>query len=193
MGSGKSTVADQLRQIGFEVLDADAFARDILRPGSLGEAEVLRSFGQGLVGKDGRLDRAALGRLVFADSTKLQQLEKLIHPLVRAAVAARRAELEAAGHSAAFYDVPLLFEKNMAALFDHVLVVNAPEAVRNARVKARSKLSDEEILLRNSRHLSAAQKEAMASAVIVNSGSLAELRLEILRALKQIRVSVPNP
>src|ERR1035437_1934246 len=145
MGSGKSTVAHLLRQMGFEVLDADDVARKVLSPGTPGEAEVLKTFGQQLKDRQGHLDRRALGRLVFSDAKKLLKLEKIIHPRVKDEIARQRQRLGQKGAQAAFYDVPLLFEKNMREQFDHVLVVSADFSLRKERIKIRSQLTDAEI------------------------------------------------
>lgn len=192
MGSGKSTVAHTLRQMGFDVLDADEVARKILGPGTPGEAEVFQTFGQHLQDKHGRLDRRALGRLVFNDKSKLEKLESIIHPLVRDEVARLRTALAARGVSAAFYDVPLLFEKNMQDQFDKVLVVSASRALRDERVKTRSQLTAEEIEERNARHLPPEVKEAKASAVIRNEGSIVDLQNEISRVLAAVGVKLPG-
>lgn len=191
MGSGKTTVADQLRQMGFPVLDADEVARAVVGPGTKGETEVLKTFGQRLAGPDGRLDRRALGRVVFGDPPKLQILENIIHPRVRDAVAAERKKLAAAGHKAAFYDVPLLFEKNMRDQFDHILVVSAPKHLRDQRLKNRSQLTQEEIEERTMRHLPAEVKESAASAVIRNDGSIGDLKASILHALAALKIALP--
>jgi dephospho-CoA kinase len=193
MGSGKSTVADLLRQIGFEVLDADVVARKILSPGSLSESQVLQTFGEGLKDVAGNLDRRALGRLVFSHPEKLKKLEGIIHPLVKTEVASQRAQLSAAGCKAAFYDVPLLFEKKMESDFDHILVVSAPSNMRKTRLQSRSQLTLEEIEERSLHHLPPEFKESRASAVVRNLGSLEDLRREILAALKKVGVSLPTP
>jgi len=191
MGSGKSTVAEVLRQMRFAVLDADDVARKVLSPGTTGEAKVLQTFGQHLKDKNGSLDRRALGRVVFGHPEKLAQLEDIIHPLVRDEVAKSKATLRTQGCAAAFYDVPLLFEKNMQKDFDHILVVSAPLELRKTRIQSRSQLTLEEIEERNSRHLPPAMKEKAASAVIHNSGALENLRQEILVALKKLAIPLP--
>ncbi len=191
MGSGKSTVAHLLRQMGLAVLDADQVATKVLSPGSPGEAEVLKTFGQQLKDRQGHLNRRALGRLVFADPKKLETLEKIIHPRVRDEITEQREALAKLGRVAAFYDVPLLFEKKMRDQFDHVLVVSTDEALRNARVKTRSQLTDQEIEERTKFHIPSAIKEASASFVIKNSGDLEGLRGEILRALAHLKIPLP--
>jgi dephospho-CoA kinase len=192
MGSGKSTVAKQLRDMGFEVLDADEVARLAIGPGTEGESEVLRTFGGELRGDDGHLDRRALGRLVFAHKDKLAQLENLIHPLVRKFVSDRRQKLSAAGHKAAFYDVPLLYEKSMQAQFDAVIVVMAEEGQRHKRLWERSQLELSEITERTQHHVSEKDKERMADAVIYNYGSFDDLKAATREALKNLGIPLPT-
>jgi dephospho-CoA kinase len=191
MGSGKSTVAHLLRQMGFEVFDADQFARKALSPGSVGEAEVFRTFGGQLRGADGHLDRRALGRLVFGDKSKLEKLENIIHPLVRAETVAQRQRLATAGAKAAFYDVPLLFEKNMQGQFDLVLVVSAGKDLRARRLQARSQWTLEEIEERARHHIASEVKEAAASAVIRNDGSVEDLRANLVQVLSALKIPLP--
>lgn len=191
MGSGKSTVAAWLRTIGFEVLDADQEAKKVLAAGTPGALQVIQTFGQNLLSQSGDLDRRALGRTVFADPAKLLQLEAIVHPHVQQAVQNRRKQFALRGDSAAFYDVPLLFEKNLQNQFDAIMVVTADENIRRQRVKQRSHLSDLEILERNSRQLPAAVKESLASVVVHNNDSPAELQNEILSALKKLGISLP--
>lgn len=191
IGGGKSTVASLLRGLGFPVLDADKVVHGLLAPGGAAEAEVFRTFGGNLRGADGHLDRRALGRVVFADPQKLIQLENLLHPLVRAEVAAQRQKLAAQGCAAAFYDVPLLFEKKMEDQFDYVLVVTASEGVRRARLRARSQWSDLEFDERAARQLAPSEKEVRASYVLRNEGSLEDLKRDLSGALKALQVPLP--
>ncbi len=192
MGGGKSTVASLLRQMGFEVLDADEVARKVLSPGSPGEKKVFQTFGEDLKNERGELDRRALGRVVFGHPDKLAELEGIIHPLVKKDVLQRRKKLADARVKAAFYDVPLLYEKNMQGDFDFVIVVTAPKDLRASRVQSRSQLTLEEIEARNMRHLPPEFKEKAASAVIRNSGSLEDLQKEIQAALKKLKVTIPG-
>src|SRR4051794_13154392 len=113
IGSGKSTAAKILREMGYSVLDADQAARQALSPGMPAEAEVLKLFGTS--------ERRALGKIVFSDPAKLLQLEQLIHPYVKKEVLKERQQLEQQGAEVAFYDVPLLFEKQMEKDFDLIL------------------------------------------------------------------------
>lgn len=192
IGSGKSTVASLLRQMGFEVLDADQTVHQVLSPGGAALEKVVQTFGKELRLGDGSLDRRALGRKVFGNPAQLKQLEDILHPLVRADVAARKEKLVKAGAKAAFYDVPLLFEKQMQSQFDSVLVVSAGRALREKRLHQRSGFSVEEVAERARNQVSPEMKEAGADFVIRNDGDLNALQDEVLKALKYIGVPLPS-
>lgn len=193
MGSGKSTAAKVLMQMGFPVLDADRVVHGLLTPGGVVESSVIRTFGRAVCGTDGHLDRRALGRVVFGDAEKLDQLEKILHPKVREEVSRRRRDLEKSGFSAAFYDVPLLFEKKMDDQFDAILVVSAREDLRLKRVRTRTGLSDSEIEARFKSQLPLAEKEKRASAVVDNNGTENDLEANLRKVLEQLNVAVKSP
>ena len=132
IGSGKSTVARRLVEHGAVLIDADAIARQVVAPGTPGLQAVLTEFGESLRAPDGSLDRAALARVVFADESRRQALNAIVHPLV----AAQRGELVdgAAPDAIVVEDIPLLIENNLGAVFHLVVVVSASaeERVRPA-------------------------------------------------------------
>lgn len=178
LASGKSTVARLLRTKGYPVIDADELAKSAVAPGSPGLQSVLREFGSDLLRPDGSLDRRELGRRVFGKPDQLAKLEALIHPAVQAETAARRKAFASQGFRLAFYDVPLLYEKNLTG-FDAVVVVTAPLDVQKARLRARDGLADEEIVKRLASQLSMAEKEARADHVLRNDGDLAFLERQV--------------
>lgn len=142
VGMGKSTAAAMLRRLGVPVHDSDATVHRLLAPGGAAVAAVAKTF-PGVRGRDGGINRTALGRRVFADAKALERLERILHPLVRqiqqrflAASRARRAPV-------VVLDVPLLFETGGEARCDKVLVVSAPAVVQRARVLARPGMSEE--------------------------------------------------
>ena len=186
MGSGKSAVAQILRGQGHDVIDADHVVGQVLGPGQPAVAEITAAFGPGVLAADGALDRRKLAAEVFGRPEKLATLEGIIHPRVRDAVTSARAKLVARGRTLAFYDVPLLFEKKMEAQFDHILVVSAPREVRLARAIKRTGLTAAEIEARWAHQLPPEDKEARASAVIVNDGDLAVLLDRTRAALRAL-------
>ena len=175
IASGKSTVSARLAEHGAVVLDSDAFARATLAPGTPGFERVLARFGDALRMSDGSLDRAALGRIVFADSAARRDLEAIVHPEVARLRNNGLAEAAAAGTAVAVCDVPLLFESGLHDQFDIVVLVHAPEDARLDRL-----IRQRGVAVDDARAMMAAQgdpdlKRAMADHVLVNDGSRDEL------------------
>ena len=183
IGSGKSTVAARLAELGATVIDADAIAREVLAPGTPGLAEVAERFGADLIGPDGALDRSALGQVVFADPQALADLNAITHPRI----GQRTAELMAAAgpDATVVYDVPLLVENDLASGFDAVLVVEAPLKVRLERLAGRG-MDRETAESRIAQQATDAQRRAVATVVLDNSGGLDELTEQVDRAWRAV-------
>ncbi|MES2304163.1 MAG: dephospho-CoA kinase [Gemmatimonadota bacterium] len=134
VAAGKSTVANLLRSWGATVIDADALVRELQRPGQPVYAAILGHFGPAMRRADGALDRAALRRRIVSDPAAKRDLEAIVHP----AVERQRQELVAAarrrGDEVVICDIPLFFEAVDPALFDGVILVDAPVAYRHARL-----------------------------------------------------------
>src|SRR5215472_4932939 len=114
IASGKSAVAAMLRELGFSVLDADSLAHKIIEPGQPAYEEVLREFGSAITDDQGRVNRAKLGALVFANRGKLDQLNAIVHPRVAEAVQRQFTEWEREGsRDAAFVEAALLIESGI--------------------------------------------------------------------------------
>jgi dephospho-CoA kinase len=185
IGAGKSTVAALLRARGLTVLDADEQARLATQ-----EPDVLRAIQARFPGvvQEGGLNRAALAQRVFGTPAALADLNAIVHPRVRARMAALEEAAARRGERWIVQDVPLLFEGGLDTQMDAVLVVDAPLEVRVRRVMARSGLSREEVLARDARQLPAAEKRRRASVVIDNAGSLQELEAQVDAALRSTGV-----
>jgi len=176
VGSGKSTVARLLAERGAVIIDADAIAREVVEPGTPGFRAVVATFGSGVVGPDGALDRPRLAAIVFADEAKRSQLNAIVHPLV----GERTAQLMAAAPEGAVvvYDVPLLVESELAGGFDFVLVVEAAVPTRLARLAGRG-MPEADARNRIAAQATDEQRRAVADAVIGNDGSPDELRARV--------------
>ena len=177
MASGKSTVAAILSELGAVVVDADRLAREVVEPGSEGLHQIAREFGPAMLTRDGALDRAAMGALVFADEEARRRLEAVIHPLVRA----RAAEIEAAAgpDAVVVHDIPLLVETGQADAFDEVVVVDVPEGTQVARMTRLRGMAREEALARVAAQATREQRLAVATYVIDNTGTREDLRQRV--------------
>ena len=182
IASGKSEVARRLAERGAVLVDADVLAREAVAPGSEGLAEVVAAFGPGIVADDGGLDRAALGAIVFADPVRREVLNAIVHPRVRA----RAAEIaERAGsqdpRAVVVQDIPLLVETGQAGNFDVVVVVDAPDDVRVARLAARNGMPEAEARARMAAQTTREERLAAADHVLENTGTVEELRAAVDR------------
>lgn len=177
VASGKSTVSAMLAELGAVVIDADLLAREVVAAGTDGLAEIVAAFGPTVLTTDGELDRPAMGAIVFAEEDQRRRLESIIHPRVRA----RGAELEAAAPVGAVvvHDIPLLTETGQAGAFDAVVVVDVPIEVQVERMMELRGLSRQEAESRVGAQASREDRLAIATHVIDNTGTLAELRARV--------------
>ena len=185
IGAGKSTLARLLRSRGFVVLDADEQARIVT-----GEAETLREIETVFPGVvvQGQLNRPALSARVFGHPAKLAQLNAIVHPRVRARMAALEAEASLGGASTIIQDVPLLFEGGMQAAFDAVMVIDAPLETRLERIQLRGGLDRAAALARDAAQMPAEQKRELADAVIDNGGDGAALEAQLDEVLARLEI-----
>jgi dephospho-CoA kinase len=180
VGSGKSTVAAILRELGAQIVDADEASHAVYEPGTPGFEAVVRDFGGQFV-RDGRIDRKALGELVFKDADARRRLNAIVHPLVREWMALRTSEALERGAEVVVQDVPLLFENKLEALFPTVVLVWVPPQVQVERL-----VSGRGFSLDRARQVIAAQmpideKRNRASHVIDNSGSRESTRAQVAK------------
>jgi dephospho-CoA kinase len=169
-GSGKSTVSAMLRELGAVVIDADEAAHAAYEPGSPGFEAVVREFGTEYV-RDGRIDRARLGELVFHDEDARHRLNAIMHPLVREWMAARTAEAALRSAEVVVQDVPLLFENGLERLYSKVLLVYVPDHVQLKRLVEGRGLSEDKARAMIAAQMPIEEKRKLAHHVIDNSGS----------------------
>jgi dephospho-CoA kinase len=177
IGSGKSEVSRRLAARGAVLIDADQIAREVVEPGTSGLAEIVGEFGPGVLLPDGGLNRPRLGEIIFGDPERRAQLNAIVHPRVRT----RSQELEDAAEPDAIVvqDVPLLTENNLVSLFDLVIVVDVPPRIQLDRLVKNRDMSKDQARSRIEAQASRADRLAIASIVIDNSGSLAELDRQV--------------
>lgn len=176
IASGKSTVARMFAELGVGVVDADAIAREIVAPGTEGLAEIVQTFGAGVLDGTGALDRKRLGAIVFADATARAKLNAITHPRIGALSAARIAELQDTATPYVIYEAALLVEGGLYRALAALIVVVCDEAQQRARIVDRDQLDEDEAAARIQAQLPTAQKVAVADFVIENRGDLDALR-----------------
>ena len=175
IGAGKTTVAGLFQRWGATIIDADQLVREAQAPGQPVLKEIVARFGSELVAQDGSLDRAALRAKVLADPHALAELNRMVHPEVRRRRLALLTEARARGDRIVVSDIPLLFEADDPAAFDAVVLVDAPEPVRRARLLGSRTLGGGEADRLIASQLSAVGKRPRSDYVIENDGDLATL------------------
>ena len=172
IGSGKSTVAKRWVALGATEIDADILAREVVEPGSIGLAQVTRLFGNGILDKDGSLDRAKLAKEVFTSDENRTALQEILHPLIQS-----RAQKKIAGLTGVIiYTIPLFVETNSPLIFDLVVTISAPASVRIARLVSNRNMASTEAQARISSQATDEQREKVSDTVIDSNCSLQELQ-----------------
>jgi dephospho-CoA kinase len=178
LASGKSTVARLLEELGAVVFDADDFVRDLYRPRGAGAAAAKELFGEAVLDGAGRIDRAKIAEIVFADPVQRHALEARIHPLVRGERARRFDEARRRGARVAVAEASQLLESRTEADYDRVLLVVAPEAERLRRWEEKGG-DAEDARRRMASQIRPTEAFDRAQDVIVNDGSLEDLRRKV--------------
>ena len=174
IASGKSTAAQRFGELGVPVLDADESARAVVAPGQPGLAAVVEKFGAGVLTAEGALDRRALRNLIFADAGLRRELGLILHPLIRADMEQKAA---VAVGDYLVLAIPLLIEQpREPGRVDRILVVDVDAALQLERVMARDSSSRSEAQAILSAQATRAERLAAADDVLVNSGTMEELR-----------------
>ncbi|GAA0518855.1 dephospho-CoA kinase [Paractinoplanes deccanensis] len=177
IGAGKSAVARRLARHGAIIIDSDVLAREVVEPGTPGLAEIVATFGAGVLTTEGRLDRPALAAKVFGDDEARRRLEKIIHPRVRESAA--RLHAVAAPEAVVVSDIPLLVETGQAPSFHLVVVVEAARDARVRRLVATRGMTEEQAAARIAAQADDARRRAAADVLLINDGTLDELNAQV--------------
>jgi dephospho-CoA kinase len=179
---GKSTVSAMLVRRGAKLVDADQVAREVVLPGEPALADIVREFGQAVLNEDGSLNRSALGSVVFGNRERLEKLESILHPAIRARMWDMINKYADEKPDALIVaDIPLLYETGQASLYDAVMVVYVPRQVQLERLMARNSLTAEEAAKRISLQMDIEEKRRLADFVIDNSGTLEDTERQVER------------
>lgn len=191
IATGKSTVSAMFRALGCVVIDADLLAREVVEPGQPALADIVRDFGPGVLQADGRLDRQALGAVVFGDAARRQRLEAITHPRIRERFARRLETLAAERFDGiVIFDAAVIVESGNWKAMDRLVVVVADEATQIARLQARDGIGREEALRRIQSQMPLSEKAKLAHHVIDNSGDRAATEAQVRQVHAALRADL---
>ncbi|MGD6967595.1 dephospho-CoA kinase [Rossellomorea vietnamensis] len=179
IASGKSTVSSLLAQKGFTVVDADLAARKVAEPGEPAYLKIVETFGQDILNKEGTLDRAALGSIIFHNEERRKELNGIVHPAVRAEMLAEKEKAFENGKQTVVMDIPLLFESNLTWMVEKTVVVYVDRDTQLSRLMLRNGLTEEEAEARVNSQMSLDEKRNLADAVLDNRGTIDETGVQL--------------
>lgn len=191
IASGKSTVARMMKDLAIPVIDADAFARIVVRPGEPAYHKIVARFGNEVLRNNGEIDRSKLGAIVFANKKERQALNEIVHPEIRKKMQEEKERLLALGKDVVL-DIPLLFENGLEKTVDRTLVVYVDESEQLKRLMERDGLSQSEARARIQAQLPLEEKKKRADAVIDNRGTRARTRQQLMSILQKWGVKISS-
>jgi dephospho-CoA kinase len=184
IGCGKSTVTALLAELGATVIDADAISRSLTAAGGAALPEIVRQFGSEMLASNGELDRTRMRHQVFSDTAARQQLESIIHPMVRREIERQIQTAEQSAVKCLILDIPLLVESDHWRTFlDRILVVDCEPATQIQRTMSRNSMTAEQVQAIMNIQSTRAQRLALADAVVLNDGITKE---ELRRLVAQL-------
>ncbi|ANB62289.1 dephospho-CoA kinase [Anoxybacteroides amylolyticum] len=184
IASGKSTVANMLKEWNIPVVDADKIAREVVNVGEEAYVRIVETFGKDILQENGEIDRPKLGALIFQDEEKRKQLNAIVHPVVRKKMLDERDKI-LKKKPVVVLDIPLLFESNLTHFVDKIIVVYVDEAIQLERLMKRNGFSQEDALARIRSQMPLSEKKACADVVIDNNGTIDQTRQQLLAILSE--------
>ncbi|PIC71338.1 dephospho-CoA kinase [Sporosarcina sp. P16b] len=179
IASGKSTVANMLREKGYPIVDADVIAREVVEPGSPLLDKIQQTFGEEVLREDGTLNREQLGAIIFGNQKKRQQLNELMHPAIRGRMVNQKEDYLTQGYQTVIMDIPLLFESRLQDYVEKIIVVSVTKQIQKQRLMARNEWTEAEADARIASQLDMDSKEQGADAVIYNNETLDETEKQL--------------
>lgn len=191
IASGKSTVARMMEKLGAVIIDADKISHKVLKKGQPGYLPVIKKFGNGIISKNGEIDREELGNIVFEDPAQKKRLEQILHPLIITEIKNKIKEYETEDRIVVV-DAPLLFETNLENLFDKILVVYCDKNTQLKRLIKRNNIDLKKAKNMINSQISLKKKKKLADIVIDNRGTKEKLRQQVLLSWREINEDKKN-
>ncbi len=188
IATGKSEVARILRELGAVIIDADQVGHQAYTPHTETWEEVVKTFGEEILDPDGAINRRKLGTIVFSDSNRLEQLNRIMHPRMAGMVSRRIEDLREEDPAAVVVEAAVLFEAGWESLVDEVWTTETPVPAAVERLKTRNGMAEEDARNRINSQMSAQERAARSQVVVDNSGDLAQLET-LVKSLWDNRVA----
>ena len=183
LASGKSTIARMLIERGFDVIDADEVARDVVKPGSESLEKIVNRWGSEILNDDGSLNRKKLASIVFKDKSQRKELEKILHP----EILNRMIQLaENSANEIVILVAPLLFEEQLDEWCDFTVSLTAPDEVRIERAMKKHKINREMVQDRMKAQLSEKKRNSKADYVVNTDCTIEELQSKVDNLINKI-------
>lgn len=188
IASGKSLVSSQLEKWGARVIDADIISRELVCPGSVATIKIKEKFGEEFFTPSGELLRKKLGQVVFYDKSKLNELNAIMHPLIKEEIINRVNNYHG---NLVFVVIPLLIELGIKDFFDYIWIIKSSKKLRIKRAAARDNISKEYAKTILSRQKPQKMLDKIADKVFINDGEPGKLIAEV-EAEYQKLISLAN-
>lgn len=186
IATGKSTAKRLIEGLGHPVIDADIISHDITQVGREGYVKIVSQFGKDILYADQSLNRKALGQIIFNDPNKRLQLEQILHPIIQTEVQVQKSRYASLQKKICFYDVPLLFEKDLQKNFDLVVLVWCDATIQKLRLIARNQLTEAEAQSRLNSQLEMSYKIKKSNFCIDNSTNLQGLEKQVQNLIQKL-------
>jgi dephospho-CoA kinase len=185
IASGKSTIANMLKNEGITVIDADVESRLAVEQGEEAYHHIVNHFSKSILLEDGSINRAKLGEIIFNNKEERMKLNEIVHPAIRKRMLQKKESAKNHGEAIIIMDIPLLFESKFTELVDKTLLVFVDEDIQLQRLMERNHYSKQEALARIHSQMPLAEKKRLADVVIDNNGSLEQTGLQLKNVLSE--------
>lgn len=177
IGSGKSEVSRYLTSLDYPLIDADAISKEVVMPGEIGLIKLVETFGESILNHDHTLNRKKLGELVFNNQFLLEQLNSVLHPIIRREITNRLATYST--EPFVFIDVPLLFETDSRSNYDEIVLVYAKPEICLERIVKRDGISSQLAKQKIDAQMDIEWKRSLSDTIFSNEGSIEQLHHQI--------------
>ncbi|WP_456278041.1 dephospho-CoA kinase [Bacillus sp. AK128] len=188
IASGKSTVANMIREYGLPIVDADVISREVVEKGEPAYHQIVTAFGEEVLQEDGSIDRIKLGSIIFNNEDQRKTLNRIVHPAVRQTMLNQKEDYLNSGAPAVILDIPLLFESKLTHMVEKTMVVIVDYPTQLKRLIERNHFTEQEARARIQSQMPLQEKRELADQVIDNNGSLEETKAQLEHILKQWNV-----